>query len=67
MEAAAFYFGTYPGHYSGNYMLNSGSCYCSISLQFSGDSNLGYDPEVLCSDDVAIIDFIHPEDQMIMR
>ena len=28
---------------------------------------LGHDPKVLCSGNVAIIDFIHPEDQVMMR
>ena len=62
MEAAAFYFGTYPGYYSSICLTPSIVPFC-----YSVREILGYDPEVLCSDDVAIIDFIHPEDQMMMR
>ena len=62
MKAATFYFGTYPGHYS---------CICLtpaiVLFHCSVREILGYDPKFLCSHDVTIIDFIHPEDQVMMR
>ena len=66
MEAATctFYFGTYPGHYSGICLHVTPAIvlfHCSVR------EILGHDPKVLCSGNVAIIDFIHPEDQVMMR